>query len=96
MAQARAKTLIDRLPAHACAAPLSTIIAKLRDGPYKVTLDASLVEGLEPADLEAMLVISQTQNARGDAFRLNSPSEAFLADIARYGVTPEQLKGPAL
>ncbi|MEM9435968.1 MAG: STAS domain-containing protein [Pseudomonadota bacterium] len=94
MATARAKMLIDRLPAQPSAASLSAIITKLKAGPCKVKIDGSLVARLDPGCLEALLVIARTQCARGDAFRLEAPSDAFLEEIARFGVPADLLKGP--
>lgn len=94
MAGSRPKTLIDRLPAFPAGEAMMAYASRLRDGPCKITLDASRVEALAPGALEGLLVIAAEQRRRGHAFALENASEAFLSDLTLYGVSPEQLKGP--
>lgn len=91
----RAKVLIDRLPARLEGRALMPVIGKLRDGPHNVTLDASQVEALAATGLEGLLVIAATQAARGNSVKIENASEAFLADLALMGVSPDQLRGTA-
>lgn len=94
MAGQSPKTLIDRLPAHPAGSGIMAYVTRMRDGPCKITLDASQVEALTPSALEGLLVIAAEQRERGHDFALENASEAFMSDLALYGVAPEQLKGP--
>lgn len=94
MAPRNPKMLIDRLATHLTGASLMPVVAKLRDGPCAVTLNAGRVERIDIGGLEALLVLAKTQIERGHPFELDAPSHAFSEELAFYGVAPEQLKGP--
>ena len=94
MVGVRPKKLIDRLPPHPAGDDVMAYIARLREGPCAITLDASLVEAITPSALEGLLVIAQEQRARGNEFALANESDAFLAELALFGIEGEQLKGP--
>lgn len=88
------KKLIDRLPPHPAGDDVMAYIARLRDGPCAITLDASQIEAITPSALEGLLVIAKEQRTRGNEFALKNESEAFMAELALLGIEREQLKGP--
>ncbi|MEM9855129.1 MAG: STAS domain-containing protein [Pseudomonadota bacterium] len=93
MARKRAKLIIDRLPPRVTADALEALLAALKEGPHRLKVEAKQVETIEPGGIEALLVLSKTQRARGDAFEIANASEGFLADTALFGVPPAYLEG---
>lgn len=95
MDAAQRKTLIDRLPPHITGTALMPAVEKLRAGRFALSLDASAVEALSLPGLEGLLVIGAAQRARGDPFACTDPSDAFLADLALFGVSLDDFTGAA-
>lgn len=79
------ETRLDTAAADTLSSTLTPFLGKA------VTLDASQVEQLGGRCLEILLALRQANDHAGQPLLLSSPSQPFLADLATFGLTAQDI-----